>query len=429
MTVRTTTRGRPLIALFLLLVAWVGARAALWDGPQVLPLMPEQTLFVEYSAEDADRLALAKPPAFVRREFGPQSVPSAAYGPPQAIQQPYHAERRAYAPPVNDVRRWIEPRPLAAQPRAAQPNPAEPRAAKQRGSFLAGIMPFSFFGMGASGPSQPVSPSGPAKVPVRIAVAHHMAWMSALARMPIPMGLLSAPDYSPSPAFYAADRSASPGKRWSGDSWLLWRRGGQATLATGAAPATYGASQAGGVLRYRLGLNNGHKPTAYLRATAALNGSQEKEAALGFSARPIPSVPLIAAAEMRATDQNGTTRFRPAAMVVTELTPVYLPFGTRAEIYGQAGYVGGRFSTPFADGQIRIDKKLADVGRGELRAGAGSWAGAQRGASRVDVGPTATIGVQLGGSASARLGVDWRFRAAGRAEPRSGPAVTLSAGF
>jgi hypothetical protein len=64
-----------------------------------------------------------------------------------------------------------------------------------------------------------------------------------------------------------------------------------------------------------------------------------------------------------------------------------------------------------------------------VRAGAGAWGGAQKGASRLDLGPAATMGLGLGASASARLALDWRFRVTGDAAPSSGPALTLSAGF
>lgn len=55
--------------------------------------------------------------------------------------------------------------------------------------------------------------------------------------------------------------------------------------------------------------------------------------------------------------------------------------------------------------------------------------GAQKGAARLDVGPAASAAVGLGESGGARLAVDWRFRVAGSAAPKSGPALTLSAGF
>ncbi len=188
------------------------------------------------------------------------------------------------------------------------------------------------------------------------------------------------------------------------------------------------------MLRYRLAPDNAnggdaHKLTAYLRASAALNGTREQELALGLSARPLGNFPVVAMAELRAARSVMGTRLRPAAALVTELPPLRLPAGLRAEAYAQAGYVGGAGATGFIDGQLRLDRKLFDLGRHELRAGAGAWGGAQRGASRVDLGPSASVVLRLGDAASARLAMDWRFRVAGKAAPASGPAVTLSAGF
>ena len=120
---------------------------------------------------------------------------------------------------------------------------------------------------------------------------------------------------------------------------------------------------------------------------------------------------------------------RPAGFIVTELPPLALPLGLRGEAYGQAGYVGGKFATPFADGQLRADRAFLSLARFDVRLGAGLWGGAQKGASRLDAGPSLTIGRPLGRSASMRLAADWRFRVAGKAAPGSGPAVTLSAGF
>lgn len=183
------------------------------------------------------------------------------------------------------------------------------------------------------------------------------------------------------------------------------------------------------MLRYRLAPGNRHRPAAYLRATSALNGSHDREAALGVSARPFTGVPVIAAVELRATTNPQSTSLRPAGMVVTELPSIALPLGMRAEAYGQAGYVGGSSATAFADGQVRLDRKLVRIAGTELRVGAGVWGGAQKGASRLDFGPTASLAVPLGQSGSARLALDWRFRAKGNAAPSSGPALILSAGF
>lgn len=231
------------------------------------------------------------------------------------------------------------------------------------------------------------------------------------------------------PPFHPAGHESDGPRRWSADAWVFLREGGRASLASGAAPATYGASQAGAVLRYRLAAESRHRPAAYIRTTAALGGSSEREAALGLSARPLSKLPVIAAVEMRATDTGRGSFMRPAAMLITEIAPVQLVHRLRADVYVQTGYVGGRFATPFVDGQLRVDRGVRTIGPVEVRAGAGVWSGAQKGAARIDAGPAATLGLGLGERASARLAVDWRFRLGGNAAPSSGPALTLSAGF
>jgi urocanate hydratase len=98
------------------------------------------------------------------------------------------------------------------------------------------------------------------------------------------------------------------------------------------------------------------------------------------------------------------------------------------ELYAQAGYVGGRYATPFVDGQARIDRGVADVGPATLRAGAGAWGGAQKGAARLDIGPSVSVSLQTG-RVHSRMAVDYRIRVAGDARPATGPALTISAGF
>ena len=144
--------------------------------------------------------------------------------------------------------------------------------------------------------------------------------------------------------------------------------------------------------------------------------------------RPIPGLPLRVLAEGRATRTINGTIMRPAAALVSELPPARLPLGLRGETYLQAGYVGGRGATAFVDGQARLERPLVHAGGFALRAGGGVWGGAQRGASRLDVGPTATVSFRLG-AAQSRVSADYRWRVAGNAAPGSGPVVTLSAGF
>ncbi len=272
------------------------------------------------------------------------------------------------------------------------------------------------------------APSGEPTSRQGIAAASQLLWMAAMAGLPSPQALLGkgagTADVVPD---LARVRSGGE-RRWSGDGWLMWREGG-AIARNGVTAPTYGASQGGVVLRYRLAPSSALQPTAYLRVTGAMDNSGQADSAFGFSARPIGALPLIAAVEGRVSRfSNGSIHLRPAAMVITELTPQPLPFAMRAEIYGAAGYVGGPGATGFVDGQLRLDHHLATVGPTEIRAGGGLWGGAQQGASRLDVGPTATVRV-AGEHFGARLGFDWRLRVAGDAAPTSGPAVTLSAGF
>ena len=90
--------------------------------------------------------------------------------------------------------------------------------------------------------------------------------------------------------------------------------------------------------------------------------------------------------------RNGSqTHVRPAALVTTELPETELPMKLRGSFYGQAGYVGGDFATAFADGQIKLDRKVAGFDLGTVHAGAGAWGGIQTGAGRIDVGPTASV--------------------------------------
>ncbi len=215
-------------------------------------------------------------------------------------------------------------------------------------------------------------------------------------------------------------------RRWSADGWVLWRDDNDSPLLSGR--PSYGRSQIGAVLRYDLAPSSRNRPQLHLRGSAALEGSSEREAALGASIRPLANVPVRIAAEARVSDRAAGTEIRPAAYAVTEIPAFDLPAGLRGEVYVQGGYVGGDFATAFVDGQLRVDRDLAEAGDVQLRAGAAAWGGAQEDASRLDIGPSASVSFEMG-DARGRLAADYRFRVAGDAEPASGPALTLSAGF
>jgi hypothetical protein len=357
-------RGQPLLLLGVLVGAWVTGRAIFWEAP--FPLTPSAPALIASRA--VERAHSGRPLL---------AMGSSAIAPARWV------DARGY-------RRTV-PAPWPA----FQARPAPPLAS------------------------------------AREAVGHSLMLVAGLAQMQLPSPLIAYLQSSPEapPAALPAvvlPATSERGSRWSADGWLLARPDGVGPLAPGQ--PSYGRSQVGAVIRYRLADASPHRPQAYLRASSALAGAREQEVAAGLSARPVPRVPLRLAAEARVSRSSGVTEVRPALYAVTELPPAELPLGVRGEAYVQAGYVGGHFATAFVDGQARAERRIAAIGDSELRAGAGVWGGAQKGAARLDVGPTATVSFRLGDT-QGRVAADYRFRVAGDAAPASGPALTLSAGF
>lgn len=385
-------RGQPLAMLGVVLAGWVALRVMLWE-----------------------------PGAGIEAELG---------FPPSSSASTRVMARAAQSTPNSAPQ--IKPTPLVlslsnhcASLRAACPTDktkSNPSTSSARADFGAGL--------GAA--FQPPKPREPMIQP-RVAAGHQLMMLAALGQLPLPPLLAAQANW---PTALPAPRQIAPtASRWSGDGWVLLRRGSDGLAAApSASPAfgRYGASQAGAVLRYSLVPASALRPQAHLRLTRALVGARgqggESEAAAGLSARPLSSVPLRLYAEGRAQRTGGQTRLRPAASLVSELPPLRLPLGAQAELYAQGGYVGGRDATPFFDAQLTADRKLVASGPAELRLGAGAWAGGQEGATRLDLGPRASLRLQIG-EAPSRLALDWRFRVAGKAAPASGPALTLSAGF
>lgn len=399
---RPLRRGQPVVALVLLLSLWVGARSMVWAASS--PAHPAE-------ADRASTYGLAG-------RFAPDAAPA---------RQPEALQSGEASPQFHPV---LPPEPTVAVPLVPVAPPVWPEP--QARSALDRTVPVSPNPASAPAPA-PAPASAPTSVAVapRIAGGHQLLWMAALSQLPMP----ALQEASPSPLAAALPRQRERQARWSADGWLLLRRGGNGFNLPGAGlpgaslpVGAYGASQAGAVIRYRLAPSSPLRPALYLRATSALHAPRGEELAGGLTLRPIPRLPVAAMVEARATRTMTGTVVRPAAALVSELPPLALPGKLRGEVYLQAGYVGGRDATAFVDGQARIERRLLGAGRWELRAGAGSWGGAQKGARRLDVGPTATLAVPLG-SAGGRLSADWRFRVAGQAAPTSGPAITLSAGF
>jgi len=375
-------RGQPLLVLVVMLAGWGMLRAATWSSP-----LPEEEIVAPRVAADLGV---------------PESAQESGPGLPVAADSP--------APGTPNAPSDWQPAPLPPTPLLPEIQPSV----------------------------APLAQAAPQAVPPRLAAGHAMMMAAGFAQMRVPPEVaayftraslpaakLAQPPSVPAAVPVASARPAAQ-SRWSGDGWLMWRDDTTTPITSGR--PSYGRSQMGAVVRYELAPGAAQRPQAYLRGSAALQGAREQEVAVGLSARPLARVPLRMAAELRASDRATGSEVRPAAFVVTELAPQHLPAGMVAEAYAQAGYVGGRVHTAFVDGQARADRSLASAGDFDLRAGAAAWGGAQREGARLDVGPSASLSFQLG-HARGRVAADYRFRVAGDAEPASGPALTLSAGF
>ena len=376
---RAAFRGQPVLVLLLLIGGWIAFRAIAWQLPPSLARLPAP-------------IALAG------------AEPGARHG----------GELRRL--PGQDMPGLVPANPA--------PLPASPAFGARSASLRAEARPVR----------EPVAPL--------VAVRQNLMLMASFTQVPLPLGLAQLvapmlggePAQTPAAAPFPVERRlgrTAAGDRWSLDSWLLLRE--DTTSAVTSGRGSYGQSQLGSVLRFRLAPDSPHRPTAYVRASQAFGGAGESEAALGLSARPVRRLPLAAAAELRVTHSDGQTFARPAGYLVTELPPFALPLDLTGEAYAQAGYVGGHYATGFVDGQLRAEREIVRLGEAQLRAGGGAWGGAQKGAARLDIGPSASLALKLGSEPAnpvrARISMDWRFRVAGEANPASGPALTISAGF
>lgn len=258
-------RGQPVVMLALVLGGWSLLRAATWVSPFALPVvgLPE--------------VAVTSPPVAKPVARGMVDQASAPVAPSVAAPVP--------------VAPWPMLRPPAPPVELLAPPVAAPVAGSSSQRMAAGhamLMAAGFAHMqlppqlaawfNARSPGAPVS--APAAEPIERRA-----------------GLLPAPPLSP-----AAPAAARRASRWTADGWLLWRDDTTTPLSSGR--PSYGRSQVGAVARFSLAPESGHRPQAYLRAAAALQGAREEEAALGLSARPLAGVPVRVAAELRVSQRE-----------------------------------------------------------------------------------------------------------------------------
>lgn len=211
--------------------------------------------------------------------------------------------------------------------------------------------------------------------------------------------------------------AAAP-SRLAVSAWLLARGGSNGTLLGGQ----LGGSQAGVRLTYALGTARRLALTARLATPLAGRG---REAAVGIEWQPTRA-PVRLVAEQRIALDGG--RGGPTIMAIGGIGPTPLAAGFRLESYAQAGAIARDGIEAFADGAARVTHHVASVGAVKLDLGAGTWGAAQRGAARVDVGPSLGLVAPVGGRA-VRVTLDYRQRVAGNARPGSGVALSIGGDF
>ena len=224
----------------------------------------------------------------------------------------------------------------------------------------------------------------------------------ALAQMPLEPAAISPepfePGIDPPPTFRAS--------RWSGSAWAILRPAGRATPFA----SQLGGSQAGARIAYAI--DGARRVAVYARASTAVD-AREREAAVGVDWRPT-RLPVHVVAERRIGIEG--VRSGTAIGAVGGIGPTRIVGPVRAEGYAQGGVIFRNGREGYADGSLRLTASAAR----RIDFGVGAWGGAQRGAARLDVGPTLGITVPVARHAL-RLSADWRRRVAGDARPRSGP--------
>ena len=233
----------------------------------------------------------------------------------------------------------------------------------------------------------------------------------AATTVPLPVGTIAAlPVRDPIPIRQTSGLSVS--------SWAI-ARGGTGPGASALAPQL-GGTQGGVRVDYAIG--NGFAVTGRFAAPARGIG---REVSLGVAWRPSGS-PLRIVAEHRVALDRG--RGGPALGISSGVSAVRLPARFRLEGYAQAGAIARVGIESYADASVRAARPIADMGGIAFDLGAGAWGGAQRGAARLDIGPSIGARVPVAGQAL-RVAIDWRQRIAGNARPGSGPALTLGTDF
>ena len=213
-------------------------------------------------------------------------------------------------------------------------------------------------------------------------------------------------------------RIAAAPSRLAASAWLLARGGSDGTLLGGQ----LGGSQAGVRLTYALGERRRLALAARIATPLAGRG---REAAFGIEWQPTRA-PVRLIAEQRFALDGG--RGGPTLMAIGGINPMPVAAGFRLESYAQAGAIARDGVEAFANGAARLTRPIATVAGATLDLGAGTWGAAQRGAARLDFGPSVGLVIPVAHKA-VRVTLDYRERVAGAARPGSGLALAIGSDF
>ncbi len=290
-------------------------------------------------------------------------------------------------------------------------------------SFVADALPLPSLPIGIAFPAQGAR-SSKAAVP-----APTTRTSEAAAALPRAAAMIAGPSAyqdripapRPAPVVWVPSASGTiphGASRLAGSAWLIARNG----VPAGVSGSQLGASQAGMRVTYALG--TARRVAIAARVSAPLSG-RGREASLGLDWQPTRA-PIHVIAEQRVALDGG--RGGPTLSLVGGFGPTEVAPGLRLEGYGQAGVIVRDGGEGFADGALRASHAVGRIGPLSLDLGVGLWGGAQRGATRLDVGPSLGVGVPVG-RRTIRLAADWRERIAGQARPDSGPALSIGTDF
>lgn len=214
-------------------------------------------------------------------------------------------------------------------------------------------------------------------------------------------------------------------QNWGGEAYAysFWRfsNGKGSALAPGA---QYGGSQSG-IIGTIDPFGAPDRGLSLLARGSMTPDGDEREVAMGLRWKPASNWPLSISTERRFR-ANAPDRF--AAYLAGGVDTLPIAGSWSLDAFGQAGYATGQNGGGFFDALARTTHPLSKVSGVPLSAGVGAWAGGQKGAQRLDIGPTISAKVDIGPT-TVLIQIDWRLRTAGNAEPKNGLALTVSSGF